>query len=367
MRNVLLSLCLVLGVALAAEGRPPIVDEVALSQAERVASLTDTDPVGRMGMVLEARKLNDAALFALAGSHPGIVEQVVAEPWKMALDYIDILPAPDLHRIRRGETVIRSSRELRGLERERAGLLAEYLQIPKYKLERLYAVKIGPLDGRLVRLEVTVQKGKKKTFQGNIDFAWPSTPDRDERSRDSLARHFGARPSQVARAGGPSVVLLDPSFESGELGSAWRLAEGVMLGTNTPVAEVSIDERTALDGLHSLRFHATDKTRLFPEVVQRSTVTPGARLRLRAQMRAEDLRVEFIQRDDQVRMSMSFLDASGMVLGRPLNAVARLSTHTWELLEIEATAPANAAAVQVGLLSAVSGTAWFDGISIETL
>ena len=59
------------------------------------------------------------------------------------------------------------------------------------------------------------------------------------------------------------------------------------------------------------------------------------------------------------------VDAYGSPIGDQPRDVARLATHAWEPLEISATAPAGAQKLQVSLISGVSGTAWFDGVSIE--
>ncbi|MEC8422347.1 MAG: hypothetical protein VX000_01150, partial [Myxococcota bacterium] len=152
--------------------------------------------------------------------------------------------------------------------------------------------------------------------------------------------------------------------EEGTLGGRWDLGEGVVLGTELPVAEVAIDESVALDGTHSVRFHATEKTRRFPEVLQHVPVQPGTPTRVRAQFRADNLRVEYQQREDQVGLSLTWVDAMGNPVAAPLVAHGRLTSHPWELLELNSVAPASATMARVGLMSAVSGTAWFDGITV---
>ena len=58
----------------------PIVDAVSQSNADRVAYMEDGTPVDRMEQLLEARNLDDNSLFALAVTHPGLVQQIVENP-----------------------------------------------------------------------------------------------------------------------------------------------------------------------------------------------------------------------------------------------------------------------------------------------
>lgn len=347
--------------AIAQSGKPPIVDDAARARASRVTAMSDSDPVARLNLLLATRELDEAALFVVAMSFPSIVEQLLSPEYNKVIDYINTLPAPELGRLRRGETVIRSTGDFSKREREAAEALAVQFGFEEDWLE---AVRIGPLEARVIRVEVTAKK-RKKSFKNQTELAWPSTPDRDERSRDALARFFGgARPSKDSNAN--SVVLVDGSFETeGTIGGAWKLDNPLSLGADSPVAEVSLDGRTFLDGQASVRFFANSKTRLFHELTQRVVVQPNANLKVRAHFKAEDLRVEFRQREDSARLSVAFFDSEGMSIGKPTYKAGRLSTHAWELIEIDVRAPANAAFLQVGVLSAVSGTAWFDGVAVE--
>ncbi len=361
-------LLLIAGLARAQDGRPPVVDAAAEARADRVIAIGDTDPVSRLNMVLAALELDEGALFALAGTHPGIVEQVVNPYYRQAVDYIASLPAPELGRIRRGETVIRTQRDMRGEEWDLAVALAESFDFKGFKSKKIGAVRVQPFEARVVRVEVTYNKSKTKTLSGIIELAWPATPERDEQSRNVLTRHFGARPSRDARGLGSTLALKDGSFEAPDtLQNSWAVADGFSLGSPVPRGEVSIDGQVAVDGARSIRFYNNEKTRLFPEVVQRVAVTPGSTIRARAYFKADKLRVEYLQRDDYVFLGLLFLDGAGQPVGQPAKAVGRLGTHPWEMLEVTTEVPAGATAVQVGLSSAVSGTGWFDGVTLETL
>lgn len=351
----------------AQDGRQPVVDAAAMAQADVVRGYADSDPVGRIQMLLAARALSPGAQFALAQTHPNIVEQVIDPQLAPVLAYIDTLPPPELARLRQGKTVVRAQRDLKGAELKAAALVAERFDWPKFKPEKITAVRLGPFEGRTFRVDITYAKSRKKEYTNVVELAWPSSPERDEESRGRLSKHFGARPSRDSNEKGAPLPLQDGSFEKEyTLNDAWEIVEAVEMGNKrTPVNDVTIDPNTALDGSHSVRFYADDHTRLFNEVAQVVPVLQFQPVQLRAQLRAEKLRVEFHQREDQVCMTLSFLDASYRPLGQPVKAVGRLTTHPWELLELNATAPANAAFVRVGLLSAVSGTAWFDAVELR--
>ena len=95
---------------------------------------------------------------------------------------------------------------------------------------------------------------------------------------------MGARPTRMAGTAGTPLPVNDASFEQdGTLGDIWDVVDGVMLGTDSPSAEVAIDDRVALDGSRSVRFNATHRTRLFPEVVQHVPVQAGTPIRARAE------------------------------------------------------------------------------------
>ena len=51
--------------AIAANGKPPVVDAAAEGRAARVLALGDGDPAARMNQLLAARDLYDAALFVV--------------------------------------------------------------------------------------------------------------------------------------------------------------------------------------------------------------------------------------------------------------------------------------------------------------
>ncbi len=372
MRTHALSLALLLGLTgliappvHAQGGKPPVVDAAAEAEAASIRAMPDTDPTSRINQLLAARGLSDAGLFAFAATHPGHVEQLTSDRYRLAIDYMATLPSGDLNRVRRGETVIRSLRELRGEEYQLAVQLAERFGFKEKKLE---AIVMSPYEARIFKVSVLAKGKGGEQDSGDIELAWPSTPERDERSRDALSKHFGARPSRTGVGAGSLLDLRNGSFDDGTpLRDNWDVIDGTVLGTRAPVGEVSIDAKVALDGRSSMRFYNDEKTRLFPKVVQYVPVMAGTVVRARTQHKADNLRPEFQQSDQDLYLELVFLDAMGNPVTSPARASGRMSTHTWELLEIQQQAPPGTTSVQVGLVSALSGTSWFDAVTLEVV
>lgn len=349
--------------ALAQGGRPPVVDDVDRAAALRVSAMNDADPVSRLLMLLEARKLDDGGLFALAEQHPDIVEQAVIARYKRAVDWLSSIPAPELHRIRRGEQVLRSRDLWRGVEEDNAIAIGTSFG---FKEKKLLAVRAGPYEGRIFRVIVDSKGKGQEIDRGTVELAWPPTPERDEVSRNTLAKYFGARPSRLDQGAGSLLPLRDGSFEAeGTLGTNWQLEEAIVLsGVRTPVSDVLIDEDVYLDGTNSVRIYNTSATRLFYAVTQRVEVVGGMRIKARSHHRTEGVRAEFQQNEADLYLSLTFEDIFNKPIAAPLIARGRISTHTWEPLEVTAAVPVEAAYARVALVAGLSGTTWFDGTSL---
>jgi hypothetical protein len=342
----------------------PVASSLEEARAQRVTAMPDESPADRINQLLSARDFNEAELFVLAGNHPGIVEHLIPGDLRLATDYLFSLDGAELHRIRNGGTLIRSIRNLSHKEKKTAKTLAEYYGVD---FEKLRGVKLGPKDGRIYILELTFQIKKKKTATYEMELAWPTTPAREEESRSILTKHFGARPSRVGRGAGSSIPVQDSSFESPySLADGWRLGEGRVLGAPTPMQEVMLDERIAIDGVRSARFYATERTRVFQNIVQEVAVQAGSKTRLRVQHKTENIRIEFQQRRSDFKIQITYL-SNGYPMGPPISVPARQGTHPWELLEIESVVPLNATEARIELLCSLSGTAWFDGIVYEVI
>ena len=210
----------------------PMANSLETARAERVGAMPDDSPADRMNQLLAARNFNEAELFVLAGSHPGIVEHFVREDLKLATGYILSLDGAELHRIRNGGTLIRGIRSLASKEKSAARLLADHFGVD---FDKLNGIKLGPQDGRIFVLDLTFQIKKKKTATYQLELVWPSTPAREEESRSILTKHFSARPSRTGRGAGSALPLTDSSFENEyALADAWRLDQGRRLGCSPP-------------------------------------------------------------------------------------------------------------------------------------
>ena len=361
---------LVLGAALLVStvGAPvsaaPMATALEMAKAERIAQMPDEAPSHRINQILAVKDFNEAELFALAGTHPVLVEHFTDGELKLATDYLLSLDGAELHKMRIGGTLIRMTKSLSAKEKKTLEILSDYVDEEHSKLR---GVKIGPQDGRAYVLQLTYQIKKKKQRTYEFELVPPATPKREEQARVALTKHFRARPSRVGQGVGSSLKLRDGSFENPyALADTWRLMQGTMLGAPAPVQEVMLDERQAIDGERSVRFYGTERTRLFQNVVQEVPVTPGTTTRLRVQHKTEHIRVEFQQRRSDFKVQVTYM-ANGVPVSPPLSTPGRMGSHVWEMLEIESQVPYNANEARIELISSLSGTAWFDGIIFEVI
>jgi len=342
----------------------PQVNAVEQARALRIGQMPDEAPSHRINQLLAAKNFNEAELFALAGTHPVLVEHFIEGEAKMAADYLFALDGAELHKMRAGGTLIRQTKSLSAAEKKVLKGISEFLDEPH---EKLRGVKIGPQDGRAYILQLTYQIKKKKQRTYEFEMVPPATPEREERARVALTKHFKARPSRVGAGIGSKLKLLDGSFENPyALADTWRLMQGTMLGAPAPEQEVMLDERQAIDGTRSVRFYATERTRLFQNVVQEVQVRPGTTTRLRVQHKTDNIRVEFQQRRSDFKVQVTYLNG-GVPVAPPNTAQGRIGSHVWEMLEVVSQVPYNATEARVELISSLSGTAWFDGIIFEVI
>ena len=341
-----------------------MANAIEQARAQRIGQMPDEAPPHRINQVLASKAFNTAELFALAGTHPVIAQHFIPGELKLATDYLLSLDGAELHKMRTGGTLIRGTRALSAKEKKTLKTISAYLDEDH---EKLRGVKIGPQDGRVYIVEITYQIKKKKQRTYELEMVPPATPQREEEARVALSKHFGARPSRVWKGVGSSIKLADASFENPyALADGWRLMQGTMLGAPTPIQAVILDDRIAVDGTRSVRFYATERTRVFQNVVQEVPVAAGSNTRLRVQHRAKNIRVEFKQRRADFRVQVTYL-SNGSPVSAPHVANGRLGSHVWEMLEIESQAPFNANEARIELISSLSGTAWFDGLIFEVV
>ncbi|MEL6349070.1 MAG: hypothetical protein AAFV53_38555, partial [Myxococcota bacterium] len=154
-----------------AQAKPPVVTDADRAEAARIAQMPSADPTSRVRMLLAARELDDSGMFALAEIHPGLVEQLMDDDLRRAVNYIAQLPPPELHRVRQGDTIVRSAKSMTPSERKRVDVMVESVGL---KAKKFQALRIGPLEGRVVRVEITALGKRKKIEARSIELAWPS-------------------------------------------------------------------------------------------------------------------------------------------------------------------------------------------------
>ncbi len=356
------------GVLALAGGRPlhaaPMPNPIELARAQRVGQMPDEAPSHRINQLLAAKAFNTEELFALSSALPVIAQHFIPGKLNLATNYLFSLDGAELHKMRVGGTLIQSTRSLSSKEKKALTKISKFFDEDH---EKLRGVKIGPKDGRVYVVELTYQIKKKKQQTYRIEMVPPSTPQREERARVALTKFFGARPSRVWTGVGSAIKVADASFESlYALADGWRLMDGTMLGAQSPIQAIIIDERISVDGKNSVRLYATERTRLFQNVVQEVPVTAGNHTRLRIQHRTEHIRVEFKQKRSDLKVQLTYLQ-NGDPIAAPHVVNGRLGSHVWEMLEIESQVPFNATEARIELISSLSGTTWFDGLIFEVV
>ena len=361
MRPLLLLACLVglLIPSLAgAVATAPVPTAQHRALAESVARMNDASPTDRVVKLMKAAELERESLFVLAGYDPILVEQLVDERTRGVVAYITDLPATELADLRAGITVVRRAEGWGKLEWQHLIELATLAEIPKAK--KLESVRIGVITGSNMRFELFGAKGNLAVI-----FAIAPTPVREERARDMLTKHFGARPEQISRGPGTRLPLEDSSFENeASIGGVWQLQPCVTRGGTIPEAQIALDTTERLDGRASIRFHSDVDTRYWPQLEQKISIAPGTSLVLRGHVKGHYLRRE---RDQEriFRLALVFEDIAGNPVGEPIEAPLQTGDMDWRQFVIKAHAPAEADYVKVVVASTISGTAWFDGLSLE--
>lgn len=343
---------------------PPVTDADKAAIDAILSTESDGETFGRLLMVLSALEadLSEGALFYLATTHPQFSEMILTDRYRYAMNYLLKIPAFDRGRLRQGETILREVKQMSKLERLAAQDLAKFMG---HNPKKLRSIRIGAFRGFMISMEIASEPKRKELLKEYVDLAWPSTPIRDERSREILTKHFKARPSPPITGPNARILVADPSFEKTGLNGAWKIGPGIQIITDKPESNIEIDTEEIMDGEHALRFYATDRTRSFPSVSQTIPIPAGQMIRLRVYVRASKLRLEFKQSPNSTRVSIRFLDANGEPVAPRQDAVARLGSYEWELMEIKTMVPANATQAEIKFISGQSGTVWFDGLSLN--
>ena len=244
-------------------------------QAQRVARMSDSDPPP--GSCWSSRPAASAGP-PRAGLVPPVHRRTAGQPRVQGSDRLHRHPAaaraPPIRQERPSGTATRCSNR----ERDAAIAIAERFDFLKFDPDKITAVRLGLVEGRLYRIELAYQHKKKQRLLGNI--ASPALdPERDESILTDLTRHFGARPSASILGSGSVIPMAEGSFEAPDSPTThWTIRDSVRLVPGYPHGEVALDDTVALDGLQSLRFHNTEATRQFSSVGQAIAIkrAPGS-------------------------------------------------------------------------------------------
>jgi hypothetical protein len=336
----------------------PVPDDADRGAADVVARMADASPQDRVVKLLKASELSREALFVLAGFDPLLVDQVVDGRTSLVLAYLKAMPATEMVDLRAGNTVVRHAAGWSKAETERLVAIAEEAELKKPK--SLETVRVGVMPGSSMRFELFGKKGNVE-----VEFAIAPTPVREDRAREKLTRYFSAQPAAIMRGPGTRLPLEDASFEQpASIGGVWTLEPCVTRSGTIPAAQISLDTDEKLDGRSSVRFNSDIDTRYWPQLSQSVAIAPGTSLVLRGHIKARYLRRE---RDQErvFRLAMEFTDIDGNPVGAPVEAPLQTGDMEWRQFVMSTYAPPDADFVKVVLACTVSGTAWFDGLSLE--
>ena len=336
----------------------PTIDEISKGQAERLLySADEHSPYGRLSIAMTAMEndIDDSTLFALASTHPTIAEMLLIAEYKVALQYLLHLPSTARHKLRKGDSVIRTPDQMSKLEKKYGTQLAKEMDIPK----KIHAIRIGSFDGISLDIEVSYKKSGQIQKQA-LRMAGPSAPFANQQSQQKIGRVMGRRPSPPLSGARSLMAFSSGSFEQGL--QPWNRSEGFRFEATQPIGVVGLDDNTSMDGQHALRFYNTDKTRIFESIQQSVPLRDATRIQLKCFVQAEKASVEYRQDSSYTFVALRYLDEQEQVVQEDKKLI-RLGSYTWESLIIDSSVPAEAVTVSVVLLSSVSGTIWIDGIS----
>ena len=337
----------------------PTIDDISKGKAERlIYSADEHSPYGRLSIAMTALEndIDESTLFALASTHPKIAEMLLVAEYKLTLQYLLHIPSTARHKLRKGESVIRTPDQMSKLEKKYGTQLAKELDIPK----KMRAIRIGSFDGISLEVEISYKKGGQ-TGKKSIQLAGPSAPFANQQSQQQIGRLMGSRPSPPLDGPRSLMAFSSGSFEQGM--QPWSRREGFRFEATQPIGVVGLDDNNSMDGRHSLRFYNTEKTRIF-ESLQQSVPLQGAlRVQLKCFVRAEKATVEYRQDPSYTFVALQYYNEQAELIQEDKKRI-RLGSYSWESLIVDSTVPAGAVTVSVVLLSTVSGTVWIDGISL---
>lgn len=296
--------------------------------AASVAAMPAQSTLERLDQLIAASVLDEAALRALAPTHPVLVYQLRDPGTQAALALILALPPSEIRKIREGQMVIRTYQDWGDDEKEALDDLCKTLGIKRSRVDN-----VAVQSKQTIRIELV---DEYKTWEQEL--AWPADWNLTE-ARAALSDWLGASTSDDLR-------LTDPSFEnSSALGIAWTI--DARRG-----ATATIDVARQAVGRASLRLDAPEGRSIV--VRQRVAVQPGQTLQLVA-LGAND--------GGDASLGLVFVDSTDTVLESPAPLVLPDLTG-WQTLATSAEAPAGATHMFVELSLTGPGAANFDDLRL---
>jgi len=336
----------------------PIIDETSKSNAERLLYTANySSPYGRLMIALAALESNsdESTIYSLGSTHPQIAEMLLVEEYKLVLEYISHIPSTEIHKLRKGDSIIRTLDQMGKIEKKFATILAKHLGLPK----KINAIRIGSFDNVTINVEVSYKKSGA-TQKMDIQMAGPNAPYADQQSRHRIGRILGSIPSPPLDGNRSLLPLSSGSFEQGL--AKWPSTDGFSFEATQPIGVVGLDSNNSMDGKTSLRFYNTQKTRVFESLHQTVSIPNASEVVLQCFVQTQNAQVEYRQDPSFTYVALRYKDALGTIVKEDKKLI-RMGTYSWEALIIESYVPQSASTVDVVLLSSVSGTIWFDGIS----
>ena len=344
----------------------PTVTQTDMDTAANLLSGSDENsPYGRLQIALNAveTKSTDAVLLALANTHPHIAGMVMDNTELLALQYLLTVPSTERYKLRKGDGMIRKVEQMDKLEKKAALILAKDVGIPK----KMTAIRVGSYDNISMELEITylIPGGSDSK---KIRLAEPFAPVNAQESRNTIEKKLGTKPLPPSKGTYSLLPLSNGSFDmaSGEDFVDWNTKVGFSFEHTEPVGEIGLDKDKKMDGVYSLRFFNTEKTRSFYKVEQQFPLQSMYKIRLQCFVSAKHATVEYRQDSSYSFVSLEYLDDNGAIL-REDKREFRLGTYNWEQITIDSFIPQDAASLRVVVSSSVSGTIWVDGMSLLEL
>jgi hypothetical protein len=167
----------------------------------------------------------------------------------------------------------------------------------------------------------------------------------------------------------PATVFAEDFEALKELPPAWLLEIGATNGAESPTSLVEVSTREGAGrSKRSLHLAGGPGTLAWRTVNRWFDAAPGDSFEFRAQVKSEKVHQEKtktgVDQFANFHMNLSFVDASGEMLGAARFANPDPAAEGWQAVSLRAVAPEGAVRVQAGLFLSMSGDAWFDDVTL---